>query len=415
MIRNRNLLTENSKTQNYENINYKNKLKQNYFSPNISQSRHSHKFTENNDNNSFSNKKNPNFSSLIKNTNPIPSNGIINTKETSSRTNYSINPLKVGNNKNYNNIKFINNYKPKSRTFNIIRNGKDISKYLSKDFKRNETLKDNILNFDSNNSKNTKNVFYLINEIHNNTTKKTNSINNNTNTTNKVYYKRNYQQKISKFSLPFCVYSHQNEFISSKNEFDIKIPPPVVVDSSPILENENEKEGFDLLKNKNIIEEKKVGESIDDDMGNMTPNFLNHDYLDEKIPRKISDEGSQEEENEEKEEKEEEEKEEEEEEDTNQFNDIDNELSERNNISIHNFNNRIKIPHEHSKKRNNFYNYSKNKNKAKSMPKKIIKEKGDEDDDKGNKLRVKSVPKSSNNHPKFRKVKKIELLRDYNF
>ena len=185
----------------------------------------------------------------------------------------------------------------------------------------------------------------------------------------------------------------------------------------PILENEKFKNGSDLFNNKNENEENKVNDSIEGNMGNMTPNFLKPDYINEKIPMKILDD-SQEEENDKNEQKIDEENEEKEEKEENTENyDIDNELSERNNISIHNFSNRIRLPHEHQKKRNKFEINGKIKNKAKSksLVKNNIKEnKDDYDNNKGNKLKVKSTPKSYNNRPKFIKVKKIELLRDYN-
>lgn len=382
MHRNRNLLTENSKTQNYDNNNNKDKIKQNIFFPTISQF----------------------------------NNGIINKKDTTNRNNYHFNKaLDKGNNKDNINI-FINNYKPKKRTFNIIRNGKDISKYISKDYKRKTNISDDILNFDSNDSNKNNNIFYLINEKDSNMTI---SNVNNINSNNKLYYKKNYHQKISKISLPFCVYNHNNQFLSGKNGNDIKFSSSMKKDLIPIFENGQFKNCPDLFNNKNENEENKVNDSNEDDMGNMTPNFLKPDYINEKIPKKILDDSQEEENNinEQKIDEENEEKEEKEEEETLENYDIDNELSERNNISIHNFSNRIRLPHEHRKKRNKFDNNGKikNKTKSKSMFKNSIKENDDDDDNtKGNKLKVKSTPKSYNNRPKFIKVKKIELLRDYN-
>ena len=170
MIRNKNLLTENSKTDNIENNKYKQgnlfNMKQNLNYP-LSQNNHSQKYIRNNDN-SFNNKKSK---ELINSTNnekfiSIPSNGLINSKEISN-SDYNYNYKNEKNKNSYKNI-YLNNYILKRKKFKVTRNYDDITKYFSKNYKRTKITNDNLLtDFDTNNSKQN-NIFYLINNNNNN-------------------------------------------------------------------------------------------------------------------------------------------------------------------------------------------------------------------------------------------------------
>ena len=431
MLRNKNLLTENSKTDNIENNKYRPgnlfNMRQNLLYP-LTQSNGSQKYKRNNEN-SFNNKKSHEFINSTNNEKfiSIPSNGLINSKEISN-SDYNYNKNK----KSYRNI-YINNYILKRKKFKVARNYEDITKYFSKSYKRTKITTDTILtDFDTNNSKQN-NIFYLVNNNNEKLRNNNNNISNIYNIGNKSSF-----QNISKISLPFCIYNYNYQI-------------PIRYDE---IMNINEEKKVNEEKKENEINlpfDNKLNNSFEENkLRNISPQIPKQNYIKENITKKdslIEEENNEENEPEEIEKIEEEENEEELKEvekhseisETFDNIDIESELSKRGDISIHNIINRIRLPQHHIKdsnilkdKKNRFDLYRKNKQKnknknesnsrnininadkrkSKSLPKEI-KINNDEDNDK---KRIKSVPKIINSKKKssnrFIKSKRIELLRE---
>ena len=497
MNRNENGLTENAKTQQLENHNYNNEnlynIKQHLLFPTYEQNNQTQKMLKKNGI-SYTYNKNQYYinSSNSENINSFSSSKKISKTDYSPKRGY------------YSKI-YINNYKPKNKKFKVIRNDNDILKYFSKNYKKNKINdnKDNddsLLNdFDTTQS-NKNNIIYLINPNNNNENISIKNINNYHNLKNQ-YKDKYYNKKISKNFLPFCIYNNVNGQSIKRIKCDLKNCPGCIYcldfknnkkeSNSNININHNKpniiinidddynknKNILDLYKNKKILEDSKSNDFFDEGtLGNFTPNFVNPNNINEIIPKKNTlieeennkkeneneNEENEENENEEKEENEEEkeekeekekheeekEQEEQEEYDTigNDIDDIDNELTQRGNRSIHNFINRIKLPREHriyseeflknkkdkknifrpkriipgykTKEKDEDENNNKEindiKRKTKSLPKKF----DDDSDDENNKIKFKgkSFPKTINNNGSARhkliKTKKIKLLRE---
>ena len=209
MKRNVNELTENSKTQQIDNIKYKNgkvyNIKKHFLFPSSEQTEKSFRNTgiiySNNKNQDYINTANS------ENINSISTSGIY--MQNITKNNYS--PFTENNKKNkrYQNNIYINNYKPKNRKFKVIRNDNDILKYFSKNYRKNNINKTNnilLTDFDSQPNKN--NTFYLVNNDNNVTIRDMNDYYN----LEKQYINNNYDdnKKISKIYLPFCIYNHNN-------------------------------------------------------------------------------------------------------------------------------------------------------------------------------------------------------------
>ena len=337
---------------------------------------------------------------------------ITNEKKKSNYNRMTENSKECNNNLN---AIYMNNYKPKKKKFKVIRNESDITNDLSRSHKRNEKNFDDFLNdcdtASSNNSKKN-NIFYLINlsnfSFINDNLKNINKENKNT-----KFYRP--EQKISKISLPFCVYEHT--FFPKKqkqNACKNKNCPGCFyclgIKDDPNNRNKlkNDGKGKKLRDIYNIVypkDEDKLSTSFDDNQtGNYTPNFLKPHN--DRIPKKKDNF-------------------EENEDDIDTF-DIDSsvgtELSKRGDISVHCINNIITFPKEffmNEEKRKNSLN-KRNKRKILSKKDKKGKNKSDiqikqEEDINKFKDKSKSEPKNKQ-YPKikgFTKVKKFELLRDF--
>ena len=454
MKRNINELTENSKTQQIDNLKYKSgniyNIKTHFF-PSSEQTEKSFRNTGNS--NTYNKYQDYINTANTENVNSISSKGIYIQKI--MKNNYSPFPENNKNNTRYHKNVYINNYKPKNKKFKVIRNDNDILKYFSKNYKKNKINdnKDNddsLLNdFDTTQS-NKNNIIYLINPNNNNENISIKNINNYHNL-ERQYKDKYYNKKISKNFLPFCIYNNVNGQSIKRIKCDLKNCPGCIYcldfknnkkeSNSNININQNKpniiinidddynknKNILDLSKNKKILEDSKSNDFFDEGtLGNFTPNFVNPNNINEIIPKKntlIEEENNKEEnenENEENEENENEEKEENEEEkeekeekekheeeqeeyDTigNDIDDIDNELTQRGNRSIHNFINRIKLPREHR-----IYNeeFLKNKKDKKNIfrPKRIIpgyktKEK---DEDENNNKEINDIKRKTKSLPK---------------
>ena len=317
---------------------------------------------------------------------------------------YPGNQNDISKSQNFSGKIYMNNYKPKNKKFKVFRNEDDITKYFSKNYKKNKTKNnnDNILNdFDTNNSKKN-NIFYLIND--NNSAynyKLKNMRNNNKNNINDIYNKdyknrKNQEQKISKISLPFCIYNY-----------------PCIGKKCPGcryclgLDYPNDKNNN---TNDNILN--TLNNSLDDNhTGNFTPNFLKLNGSNDKIPRNnIIEDNVEESENE----------------NETEIIEIDSsigtELSKKGDRSVHCLINIIKFPNElNMNDEDNLLN--KNGTKKKSTKDIGDKQNNSNDDDSQNNLndpkkQYKSRSEPKNNHDRssrLRKIKKIELLRDFDF
>ena len=426
MHRNEFLLTENSKIEHLENNKYYKgnlyNMKQKMLFP----------FTKN-----FKNQNNIKNNDIL--INPNPNNRLMDIKDL-SHLDYKYKNENNDYTKNYLNKIYINNYIPRKKKFKVARNEQDIKKYFSKDYKKNILTNDIILSdYDTNNSKRN-NIFYLVNNNQSspiyiqknnhpyNVEKKleTQSKNNNNNIDN-------FPKKISKISLPFCIYNY-NQGVSKNYACNNKNCPGCIYCRGFQNNNIDNKNEFDLFKNNNLSEDNKINNSFEENQVN--PKLLKNSLIEEEnIDENESEENKKIEENEEDEEKsdiievfESEE--------------VENELSKRGDISIHNLINRIRLPHEYHlrdlnknvdknnkknklylslkfKKKNNtdkevnYRNIDDNRKRAKSVPKRILIKKEDNDN---NKNKIKSVPKKNNynekSRGKFIKTKKIEFLRE---
>lgn len=414
MYRNKNFFQENSKIQNTESNKFKKgkllDLKQNLILP-TSQSTQSQNIIQNND------------SDIPYQYNYINSNYSDNGINSMNEIKKENQNRKNGKTKKFDDIfkkTYINNFKPRNKKFHIIRNGteNDIAKYFSKNHNnKSKQSIDNILDdFDINDS-NKNNVFYLVNDKNNN--KKKFNIKNiytsNNNNRNQCYGK-----KISKVSLPFCVYSNYNKYITKPYPCDFENCPGCVYchakrkfpndqdNNINILnfgDNDNDDKSVnDLYRNKNLFEDNKFNNSFD-----TTPNLFEKNDSDQNffkrniIPEDDDDDDEYGTENIENE------------------NDIGNELDRRNNISIHCFKKIISLPHD-NKNNNRLYlrkmankngnnpklnlsaNYYKKKNKNNNEM--FSKDNGD------SRKNVKSVPNNYKRGYGLKKDKKIELLRE---
>ena len=471
MYRNENI-TENSKTDYIDKNRYKNNIllnnPQNFPFP-MNQGNKTQVILRNKEN-SFNNRNFENLpnSANIEYINSLPSNGLINIKDLSKG---DYNDKNGSKNNNSNKNIYINNYNPVKKKCKIARNYEDITKYFSKNYKRNKMTNDNILtDFDSNDSKKN-NVFYLINyngvySPNINAIYNSYNIEDNNNYNNKKYYKNNYNgQRIGKISLPFCVYNNIYDQKQKKQYIcnDKNCPGCIYC-----LRNKNINDDIKGDKNPFIDNEQNLNNIEDDEYKNKLDNSFEENplenqqklsskpnYINDKNPNKnslIEEEDNDNNDSKETGKIEEEEKEEEEikqeeieieSSETNANEDIDNELSQRGSISIHSFINRIRLPHDSRPKNINNLNDkyrkknkidssgkykkkdkyncdsinnskdSENNRKAKSIPKRI--NVYNEDDDK--RKRIKSTPKvKSSNESSIKKMiksKKIEFLREY--
>ena len=404
MYKYENLVTENSKNQNTESNNYKKSNilsgKKNSFFPTTQSSQNQNRIQNNEGDSSLRNYQNSFKSTHYDNNDLIITNrtNAINSMNEITKTN---DMPKKGKNKTFNYFykkTYIFNYKPKNRKFNVLRNSKDITKYLSKNNKYNKDnsndnkhSNDNILDFDIGDS----NVYYLVTHTYNYRKRidNNNFIDFNNNNNNKLRNNQNRQnnndnnrynpkQKISKISLPFCVYDNYPGY---RRRYD---------DDDKNLLNFDMND--DLFNN-----------SFDQNqLGSITPNFLRNDDSNERfrkrdiIPEDLVDDDENE----------------------NVENDVDSELEKRNNMSVHIINKTISLPHEsrkrfidqsHNSSRLNLTDF---RNKNKGFNDTID---NDDDKDKGDKRKgVKSVPnKRSNSNDRYGngliKIKKIEFLRDF--
>ena len=410
MYKYENLITENSKNHNTESSRYKkgNILsgKKNSFFPTTQSSQNQNRIQNNEGD--FTNR---NFQNSIKSTH-YDNNDLIITNRSNAIN--SLNEIaktndipKKGKSKTFNDLykkTYIFNYKPKNKKFNVLRNRNDITKYFSKNNKYNKDnssdnkhSNDNILDFDIEDS----NVYYLITHTYNHKNRNDNNNvidnNNDNNNNNKLRNNKNKQsnndnnkyitkQKISKISLPFCVYDNYPGYRRRYDDDDKNL---LNFDMNDDLYNNS----FDQNQ-----------------LGSFTPNFLKPDDSNERlrnrdiIPEDLVDDDDENEniENE---------------------NDVDNELEKRNNMSVHIIGNTISLPHETRKR----YIDQSNNNPKLNLTDFRKRNKGsnntiDNDDnndkDKGDKRKgVKSVPNKRNNSNERHgngliKLKKIEFLRD---
>ena len=410
MYKYENLITENSKNHNTESNKYKkgNILsgKKNSFFPTTQSSQNQNRIQNNEGDSTLRNFQNSIKSTHYDNNDLKITNrsNAINSLNEITKTN---DMPKKEKNKTFNDLykkTYIFNYKPKNKKFNVLRNSKDVPKYLSKDNKHNRDnsndnkySNDNILDFDMGDS----NVYYLVTHTYNHRNRNDNNNfiydnNNNNNNNNKLRNKINKQnnndnnrynpkQKISKISLPFCVYDNYSGY---RRRYD---------DDDKNLLN------FDMnddLYNKSFDQNQ---------LGSFTPNFLRPDDSNERfrkrdiIPEDLLDDDENE--------------------NVENENDVDNELEKRNNMSVHIMRNNISLPRE-SRKR---YIDQSNNNPRLNLTDFRKRNKGfgdtidnddDNDKDKGDKRKgVKSVPNKRNNSNErssgnLIKLKKIEYLRD---
>ena len=478
MNRNENKITENSKTEyvdksRYKNIIFKNNPHNISIPFNLS---NKGKLLLRNKENSFNNK---NFQDLTNSSNnefikTIPSNGLINITNLPKgdyipRKDYKNKKMK----NTYKQEIYINNYNPRKKKCKIARNYDDITKYFSKDYKRTKITNDIILtDFDTNNSKNN-NIFYLINNYQL-PCSNINKIYNNEDNDNIKHYKiNNNVKKLTKISLPFCIYDMSKLELTKQYIHDCKNCPGCIYclknkdvnNDNTIFDNQNldneqfknEDEENNNILYKNLSEENKLDNSFEDNpLDNQRKLSAKLIFINEKYSNKhslIEEENKDESQSGEKKEEESDEIQNESSK-TNEIKDIDNELIDRGDINIHNLINRIRLPHEpkclndknkkknklnlpgkfrRKKKGNNELNSrndidnKKNQNfqginnssesydsgiKSKSSPK--INDSNREDDDKKKKLKF--FPKSNSCNEKSKKkiikIKKIELLRE---
>jgi len=403
MYKYENLVTENSKNHNTESNRYKkgNMLsgKKNSFLPTTQSSQNQNRIQYNEGDSA-----NINFQNSIKSTH-YDNNDLIITNRTNDLNNLNeitkTNDMpQKGKNKTFNDLykkTYIFNYKPKNKKFNVLRNSSDIPKYLSKNNKHNKDnskdnkhSNDNILDFDIGDS----NVYYLITHTYNYRNRNNNNNNNfNDNNNNKLRSNKikpsnndnsryNPRQKISKISLPFCVYDNYPGYRRRYDDDDRNI---LNFDMNDDLYNNS----FDQNQ-----------------LSSLTPNFLKPDDSNERlrkrdiIPEDLLDDDDENE---------------------NVENDVDNELEKRNNMSVHIINTNVSLPHETRKR----YIDKSNNDSRLNLTDFRRKNKGfndnsdnDNDKDKGDKRRgIRSVPsKRNNSHERFGngliKLKKIEFLRD---
>ena len=326
---------------------------------------------------------------------------------------YALNQSEMSKSQNYSGKIYMNNYKPKNKKFKIFRNQDDITKYFSKNYKKNKAKNNNdnnILNdFDTNNSKKN-NIFYLVNDnnsTHNYKLKniRNNNKNNNNDICNKDNKNRNDQeQKISKISLPFCIYNYP--CIGKKCpgcRYCLGFESP----------NDKNNNNYDNILN-------NLNDSLDENQrGNFTPNFLKINGSNDKIPNNnIIEDNVEESENE----------------NETEIIEIDSsigtELSKKGDRSVHCLTNIINIRNElNMTDEDNLSN--KNGTKIKSTknigdkqinpndifdPRKEINDSLNNLNDPKKDYKSRSEPK--NNHgrsTRIRKIKKIELLRDFDF
>jgi hypothetical protein len=343
--------------------------------------------------------------------NRINDNGITNKKKKS----------KIENSKDYNNYYkaiYMNHYKPRKKKFRVFRSENEITSFFSKEHNKNKNndyydILNDCETTSSNNSKKN-NILYLVNI--NNPSFTNNKLDNNNQEKNNKKIILN-KQKITKNSLPFCVYEHtSHQPKSKKNACKNKNCPGCIYclglmndPNSNMLRNDNRnKKGKKLGDIYNIIypkEDERSNASFDDnEIGNTTPNFLKPYNSNDKKPKNndmIEDNEVE--------------------------SSIGTELSKRGDISVHCIQNIIKFPKEFYPNDDKLRNNMKKKDirRKKNALRKDSKEKNKTDveinpkDEEKDIIELNGRAKSEQKNNQLRKknglikIKKFELLRDF--
>ena len=375
MNRNENKITENSKTDYIDKSRYKNIDNPLNISIPSNLNNKGRSLLRNKEN-TFNN---TNFQDLTNSSNnefikANQRNGLINIKNLQKRDYILRKDIKNKKRKNtYKQEIYINNYNPRKKKFKRARNYDEITKYFSKDYKRTKITNDIILtDFDSNHSKNN-NIFYLINNYQLSCSNINKIYNNEDNDNIKHCKINNNVQKLSKISLPFCVYDMSKLGLTKQYIHNCKNSPGCIyclknkdvnkdntIFDNPNLDNEqlkneDEENNNKLFLYKNLLEENKLDNSFEDNpLDNQRKLSAKLISINEKYSNKhslIEEENKDESQSGEKIEEENEgeikiDEIQSESNKTKESKDIDNELIDRGNIFIHNFINRIRLPHE---------------------------------------------------------------------